>query len=93
MDKPEEKENMILFFTLVKNVLFCSRLGDAILGYETKWKPSSKSLHFVIEIFPLSVPHSSFPSFAIFCFFLSQPLLSHSFSYILFQDLTLSGAL
>lgn len=51
------------------------------------------SLHFLIEFFPLSVPHSSFPSLAIFCFFFRQPFLPHSFSYILIQDLTLSGAL
>lgn len=51
------------------------------------------SLHFLIEFFALNVPHSSFPSFAIFCFFLRQPLLPHLFSYILIQDLTLSGAL
>jgi hypothetical protein len=83
-----------LYFTLVKKkcplILFFFRGRHSWLWNEMG-RIHQISFHFLIEFFPLSVPRSSFPSLPIVCLFFRQLSLPHSFSYILSQDLTLSG--
>jgi hypothetical protein len=90
-----KRKTRVLFFFLDKNVPCDFVLFEGKLCFVIK----QNGIHpadiysFSHRILPLSVPRSSFPSPAIFCFFLKQHSILHSFSYILIQDMTLSGAL
>jgi hypothetical protein len=90
-----KRKTRVLFFFLVKNVPCDFILFEGKLCFVIKQNGThpAEIYSFSHRILPLSVPRSSFPSLAIFCFFLEQHSILHSFSYILIQDMTLSGAL